>query len=90
MHHSSSLTYFLLALAFFYSDVNKSQLQLTGSVIIKLLIPLAVDTSGRLYDDFIRLIFVDTNRETSPLANELPEESDQFRFQVAHFGCLFQ
>ncbi len=43
-------------------------------------IPLAVDTTGRLYDDFIRLFFLDTHRETSTLANESPEESDQFRF----------
>ena len=43
-------------------------------------IPLAVDTTGRLYDEFIRLLFLHTHREASALANELPEESDQFRF----------
>ena len=43
-------------------------------------IPLAVDTTGRLYDDFIRLLFLDDHREASALADELPEESDQFRF----------
>ena len=43
-------------------------------------IPLAVDTTGRMYDEFIRLLFLHTHRETSPLANELPQESDQFRF----------
>jgi hypothetical protein len=43
-------------------------------------IPLTVDTTGRLYDDFIRLLFLDSHREASVLANELPEESDQFRF----------
>ena len=42
--------------------------------------PLVVDTSGRLYDVFIRLVFFHTHRETSVLVNELPEESDQFRF----------
>jgi hypothetical protein len=43
-------------------------------------IPLAVDTTGRMYDEFIRLLFLHAHRETSALANELPEESDQFRF----------
>ena len=41
---------------------------------------LPVDTSGRLYDAFIRLIFFHTHREASALDNELPQESDQFRF----------
>ena len=35
---------------------------------------------GHLYDEFIRLLFLDTHREVSSLTNELPEESDQFRF----------
>jgi hypothetical protein len=39
-----------------------------------------MDTSGRLYDDFIRLFFFHTHREVPSLPNELPEESDQFRF----------
>ena len=39
-----------------------------------------MDTSDRLYDDFIFLIFLSTHRETSTLENELPEESGQFRF----------
>ncbi len=43
-------------------------------------IPLAVDTTGRMYDEFIRLLFLHTHRETSALANELTEESDQSRF----------
>ena len=43
-------------------------------------IPLAVDTTGRLYDEFIRSLFLHAQREASALANELPEESDQFRF----------
>ena len=41
--------------------------------------PLTVDTSGRIYDDFIRLQFLIAHRETSALVNELLEESDQFR-----------
>ena len=53
------------------------------------LIPLAVDTTGRLYDEFIRLLFCQTLRETSVLANELSEESDQFRFlRVSCFANL--
>ena len=38
-----------------------------------------VDTSGRIYDDFSRLLFLHTNRESSVLSNEIPEESGQFR-----------
>ena len=43
-------------------------------------IPLPVDTTGRLYDEFIRLLFLHAHREASALTNELAEESDQFRF----------
>ena len=43
-------------------------------------IPLAVDTKGHLYDEFIRLLFLHTHREVSVMVNEFPEESDQFRF----------
>ncbi len=43
-------------------------------------IPLSVDTTGRMYDEFIRLLFFHTHRETSVSVNELPEESDQFLF----------
>ena len=43
-------------------------------------IPLAMDTTGRMYDEFIRLLFLHAHREASALTNELPEESDQFRF----------
>ena len=48
--------------------------------------PVAVDTSGRIYEDFSRLLFLHAHREASGLTNELPEESDQFRFLRA--GCL--
>jgi hypothetical protein len=40
--------------------------------------PLAVDTSGHIYDDFLRLLFLHAHREASALANELPEESVNF------------
>jgi hypothetical protein len=43
-------------------------------------LPTAVDTTGRLYDDFSRLLFLNTHREVSTLTNEIPEELDQFRF----------
>ena len=43
-------------------------------------IPLAVDTTGRLYEEFIRLLFLHALHEASALANELSEESDQLRF----------
>ena len=39
-----------------------------------------MDTTSRLYDDLIRLLFLHAHREASVLANELSEESDQFRF----------
>jgi hypothetical protein len=42
--------------------------------------PVTVDTSGRVYDDFSRLLFLHAHREASALNNEIPEESDQFRF----------
>ena len=48
--------------------------------------PVAVDTSGRVYDDFNRLLFLHAHREASALADELPEESHQFRFLRA--TCL--
>ena len=48
--------------------------------------PVVVDTGGRIYDDFSRLLFLHAHREASALANELPEESDQFRF--LHAACL--
>ena len=43
-------------------------------------IPVAVDTSDRVYDDFSRLLVLHAHREASALANEIPEESEQFRF----------
>ena len=42
--------------------------------------PVAVDTSGRVFDAFSRLLFLHIHREVSALANEIPEESEQFRF----------
>ncbi len=43
--------------------------------------PLSVDTqSDPLYDDIIHLLFLHAQCEESVLVNELPEESDQFRF----------
>ena len=42
--------------------------------------PVAVDTSDRIYDDFLRLLFLLAHREASTLANDIPEESGHFRF----------
>jgi hypothetical protein len=39
-----------------------------------------VDTSVRVHDDFNRLLFFGILSVKYPLDNELPEESDQFRF----------
>jgi hypothetical protein len=43
-------------------------------------LPVVVDTTGRLHDDFSRLLFLHVHRETSTLTNEPPEELDQFHF----------
>ncbi len=41
---------------------------------------VTVDTAGRIYEDFSRLLFLHAHRDASALANEIPEESEQFRF----------
>ncbi len=41
---------------------------------------VVVDTTGRIYDDFSRLLYLHVNRESLSLTNEIPEESDRFRF----------
>ena len=54
--------------------------------------PVAVDTSDRIYDDFLRLLFLDTHREASALTNDIPEESGHFRFLdtvCLTFPCFF-
>jgi hypothetical protein len=43
-------------------------------------LPIVVRTSGRVYEDFPRMIFLHEHRESGILAGELPEESEQFRF----------
>ncbi len=43
-------------------------------------LPAAEDTTGRLYDDFSRLLLLHSHREGSTVAYEIPEESGQFRF----------
>ena len=42
--------------------------------------PVGVDTGGRIYDDFLRLLFLHAHREASALANDIPEESGHFVF----------
>ena len=49
--------------------------------------PVEVDTSVCIYDDFLRLLFLHAHREASALANDIPEESGHFRFLRA--VCLF-
>ena len=43
-------------------------------------IPLAVDTTGRMYDEFIRLLFLHDHRETSELTSELQRSRTTFVF----------
>jgi hypothetical protein len=40
---------------------------------------VSVDTSGRVYDDLSRLLFLHAHREVSVLSNEIPEESELLR-----------
>jgi hypothetical protein len=49
---------------------------------------VSVNTSGRVYDDFVRSFFWHPHRETSVLPGKLPEESDQFRFLWVVLGSL--
>ena len=39
-----------------------------------------VNTSGRINEEFLRFLFLHTNREASALTGEFPEDFDQFRF----------
>jgi hypothetical protein len=43
-------------------------------------LPVDVSTSGRVYEDFTRLLFLHAHREASILVAELPEQPEQFRF----------
>jgi hypothetical protein len=45
-----------------------------------MLVVQAVDTSGRIYDDFLRLLFLHAHCEASALANDIMEESGHFLF----------
>ena len=49
-------------------------------------LPVAVDTSGRLHDDFIRLFFWHAHLEASSLANKLPGGIGSVSIPS---GCLF-
>ncbi len=42
--------------------------------------PVAVDTSGRIYDDFLCFLFLHVHRESSALPYDTPEESVNFVF----------
>jgi hypothetical protein len=48
------------------------------------LMPVAVDTSDRIYDDFLRLLFLHTHREASALANDIPRNPATFVFFTLH------
>ena len=65
-----------------YKGDRDDYYSLSGIVFI----PVAVNTSGREYDDFLRLIFLYDHRD-SPLAGELSEESDRFR-RLSLSACL--
>jgi hypothetical protein len=47
---------------------------------------VVVDTSDCIYDDFLRLLFLYSHRETSTFGNDIPQESGHFRF--LHSPCL--
>ena len=48
--------------------------------------PVAGDTSVRIYDNFLRLLLLHAHREASALVNDIPQESGHFR--VLHAACL--
>ncbi len=48
-------------------------------------LPIVVSTSGHVYEDFTRLLFLRTHRESSILFRELPEE---FRMKVGRGKVL--
>jgi hypothetical protein len=66
----------------FFIIVNCTLIDLTRSLCM----PVAVDKSDRIYDDFLRLLFLHVHREASALPNEIPEETGQFCF--LHADCL--
>jgi len=43
-------------------------------------IPVAVDTSDHIYDDFLRLLFLHAHSEASDLGNEIPGGIGHFHF----------
>ena len=51
--------------------------------------PVAVDTSGRIYDDFLCLLFLHAHRESSALGNDIPEESGFPYRSICHLGLLY-
>ena len=82
LHNTDTISFPLFSSPFL--RYNK-QLYVDGTEPITFM-TVAVDTGVRIYDDFSRLLFLHAHREASALANELPEESDQFRFLRA--ACL--
>jgi hypothetical protein len=51
--------------------------------------PVAVDTSGRIYDDFVRLLFWNAHREASALTNDIPRHTGGIRSLSFSSRCLF-
>ncbi len=55
-------------------------------------LPDVVNTTGRLSDDFSRLLFLHDNHDASALVNvgDIPEESDQFRFLRTDYYAIIK
>ncbi len=53
-------------------------------------LPIAVSTSGRVYEDYVLLLFLHVYREASILTGELPEQSEQFRFLRASLWLILK
>jgi hypothetical protein len=70
-----------------YSTNNKQQFNIDRPGPIAFM-PVAVDVSGRIYDDFLRLIFLHPHRESSGLANDISEESVTFVFFTLFYQIL--
>jgi hypothetical protein len=45
--------------------------------------PVAVDISDRIYDDFLRLLFLHAHREASDVANDIPAGMSLARTDVS-------
>ena len=78
-----------LVFDFFYSDENKLSKYLQKYAELPepvVFMPEAATTSGRINEEFLRLLFLYSHRDANDLGGEFPEESSQLGFIRA--SCL--